>query len=165
MTTTSDTRPVIIDASVDTAAGPAASHVVVQPSRLTARTAGWILAGLLGVAAVSAAVVTHHDDPVAPGVTTSTVSDAAESAHGAGSGLVTGAGASIASRAASVPTTYGDSLVLAHGQAGFVTLADGARALQPLVATVDSTTVADVVQVAHGTSAGIADAAGHRVTR
>jgi hypothetical protein len=124
MTTTSDTRPVI-DASVDTAATPAAPRVVVQPSRLTARTAGWILAGLLGVAAVSAAVVTHHDDPVAPGATTSTVSDAAESAHGSGSGLVTGAGASIASAAAAVPTTYGDTLVLAHGTTGGVSDAAG----------------------------------------
>jgi hypothetical protein len=165
MSLTTDTRPAVIDTAVDSVDTPDAPRVVEEPSRLPARTAALVLAGILGIAVASAVVVAQTGDPVVGAGRSSAVIDASESAHGSGTTVDTGSGAVVTPATLALPAAYGDALVLAHGLAGSVTTRDGSRAVRAFVATFNAPASADAVDVAHGTTAGIADAAGHPVTR
>ncbi len=126
-----DTRPVTAPLT------PALPSVTPRPAH---RTAAWILAGTVTVAVVSIAAgvgYRAYESSRAPaavvGSTSTSRSDAAESAHGSAAQVVTGTGQPVSVTAGSVGTSVtvvppSDSSLLAHGTRGSLADASG-RAL------------------------------------
>jgi hypothetical protein len=169
MTTTTDTPtiPTVADALPATSTTrPWDAPRLTSSPRLTARRAGWVLATVVGGAAVTAAIAmgTRAPEVSAPAETSSSVTDAAESAHGTAAGISTGAGAAVSPATVVVALTAGDAVALAHGQAGSVTTAGGSRAVAT-AASAGSTPMSSASELVHGTRGGISDAAGDVVAR
>jgi hypothetical protein len=151
--------------SVSSPSSPTTPSATPRPAR---RTAAWILAGTVTVAAVSIAAGIGYrayessQSPAAVvGSDTASRSDVAELAHGSAAQVVTGAGQPVtiaADSAGTLPTS--DVAQMAHGSGLTVVTGDGHLLHAEEVQSASVLPPSDDALLAHGTRGSLADASG-----
>ncbi|MBI1377828.1 MAG: hypothetical protein GC157_10155 [Frankiales bacterium] len=169
-TTTSGPGPVAPVAPGTASSSRRPGSPVPGAGHLTARSAGWIVAGIVAVAATSAGFAWGQRSAETPASVGSAVvapstTDAQESLHGSGTSLSTGSGQRVELPAAeSLPASLvaGDSVGIAHGQAGSLVSSQG-LAIDPHAAPAPQLVAGDSVGIAHGDAGAVTSSTGTRV--